>query len=496
MRVRLPRPFSLLLVCLMSFAACSGEQERIVLRFLPWQEDYDFVGPLIIKYEHEHPGVEIRMLRAAEQNETLKTLLASGEPPDVFAIDVELFPAYHAVGALAPLDGHLEGTDFDESDYYPITLDAFRARGSDGRARLYALPKDCTPYVLYYNRQLFLEKGVEPPDESWTWEDLERAAIALCGPKDERGLRGSYGLSMNYWSQALMPWIWSSGGAVFDQDGRCVIDSPETIRALAFLRRLFDLGVTTGRVSPDAIRSARMSFEQGRVAMVAPAGRWVVNRVRDRNPALDFDVAPLPRGPSGQRFTALAETGYCLSSASRHPGAAAEFLRFLAGEEGAWLMAERGIAVPAVRQVAEGPAFLDPGRPPATDRVFLDELERARLNPTRQGWAEIKQIIREAVEDCLVTGRLSPEAACRQARSRIEALLERSRTRERAPPFPLGISAGLLALVLLSCLLLFLWMQRSRVPEERSERRAALLFLSPWALGFGLFLAVPVLVTL
>jgi len=479
-------------------AACgsSGGDGGIEIRFLPWQEDYDFIGPLIDRFERGHPGIRVKILRAADQNETLKTLCASGSPPDVFAIDVEMFPAYLSAGVLAPLDGKLEESGFDPEEYFPVTLEAFRAPDPKGVVRQFALPKDCTPYVLYYNRDLFREAGLDPPGPDWTWEDLFSAAKKLTGPPNALGSRERFGLSMNWWVQALMPWIWSAGGDILDGNGRCVFDSPEVLRAVRFLKRLVDAGVTPRQVHREASFGSRVSFAEGRIAMIAPAGRWVVDRVRNRGAKIRFDVALLPKGPEGRRPTALAETGYCLSSASSHPEEAFALLAFLAGEEGARLMASRGIAVPAMKKVAAGKAFLDPKRDPVHDEVFLRALEEARLVSTFPRWEEVKNFVREALEACLVTGRLEPEEALAEGARRIRALLERDSRRKALPRFPLAAALWVFLGLLAGALVLFLRAQRGGPPAERRERRAAAFFLAPWFLGFSIFVFGPVYLTL
>ncbi len=484
-----------LLPLLLGCAACGRRAEPgVELRFLPWQEDYEFIAPLIERFERAHPRIRVHLLRAAEQNETLKTFLASGSPPDVFAIDVEMFHAYRTVGALEPLDSYLREAGFRAEDYFAVTLDAFRGPDAAGRRHLYALPKDCTPYVLYYNVDLFRRAGIPPPDERWTWDDLYEAAVALTAPPDAAGRRARYGLSMNFWVQALMPWIWSSGGGVLDEKLRCTFDSPETLRAIRFLKRLMDAGVTPRRIHREAAFAARVTFDRGKVAMIAPAGRWVVNRLRDRGDPVHYDVAPLPKGPTGKRFTALAETGYCLSSRSRHKRAAFELLRFLAGPEGARFMAERGIGVPALKAVARSRVFADPGRDPRHDEVFIEALAEARLVPTIPQWAEVKHIVRETLEACLVTGRLGVEQAVREGAARIRALLARRRVHH--PPFPFGAAAAAFALLAGAFVLLLLRLLLGGRAEERAERRAAAVFLSPWVLGFLVFVAGPVVATL
>ena len=44
---------------------------------------------------------------------------------------------------------------------------------------VYGLPWIAQPVVLYYNKDIFDEMGVEYPNPDWTWDDFKAAAIAL-----------------------------------------------------------------------------------------------------------------------------------------------------------------------------------------------------------------------------------------------------------------------------------------------------------------------------
>ncbi|MBK8977586.1 MAG: extracellular solute-binding protein [Planctomycetes bacterium] len=121
---------------------------------LPWFEDDHWIDPLLERFGERHPGIRVKQLPASQEEETLRTLIAAGDPPDVSAFSHEALDTYRGAGALEPLDAHLAGTDFDAGAYFPKSLEALR-RG----AALYGLPKDCTPYVFFHDVGAFEDAG-------------------------------------------------------------------------------------------------------------------------------------------------------------------------------------------------------------------------------------------------------------------------------------------------------------------------------------------------
>ena len=61
--------------------------------------------------------------------------------------------------------------EFDKEDYVPVFYD----QGVDADGKLFALPAYGTTQVLYYNKQIFADAGIDPTTIK-TWQDLEAAA--------------------------------------------------------------------------------------------------------------------------------------------------------------------------------------------------------------------------------------------------------------------------------------------------------------------------------
>ena len=99
--------------------------------------------------------------------------------------------------------------------------------------RLYGLPWIAQPVILYYNPDAFSKAGINPPDESWTWDTFKDAAKKLT-IKDASGNITQYGTAFNGWPPIHM-FIWQAGGGVITPDLKSSpIDSPEALQGEQF----------------------------------------------------------------------------------------------------------------------------------------------------------------------------------------------------------------------------------------------------------------------
>ena len=111
---------------------------------------------------------------------------------------------------------------------------------------------------------------------------------------------------------------------------------------------------------------------------------------------LNFEVMPLPM--LGRYRTITQMSGYCISSQTRHLDAAADFLAFAVGREGATITATSGYVVPANLQVAHSPAFIQPGKDPQNSFVFNEGVRRAERPPFVPQWPELTEEVRPLLE--------------------------------------------------------------------------------------------------
>jgi multiple sugar transport system substrate-binding protein len=351
----------------------------------------------------------------------LLTLIAGGLPPDVFHVTQANFPFYAAKGVIQPLDQFVsEDQGFSLEALYKLVVDGMRYDG-----QLLGLPSDFSTIVMLYNRELFDRCAVPPPQPGWTWDDYVAKSEALTRDTDGDGRADTYGTTNPNAYNRWPAWVWMNGGDVYSKDvSRCTMDTPQAIDAMKFyvgLSRLRHVAPeATATPDIDQVKQQEM-FVSGQLGMIAES-RYVYKKFLRGNVAkFPIEAAGMPRGRDGQATTFIWG-GNCMLKGSRHPRAAWEFIKFIAGPEGARINRAGGNALPVLRASAEDemehPSF---AHVPANDRCFIEAIDYARIAPYPEQYAEVSMAMGELQAAFL--GNLSVEEACRRLTARVNVAL-------------------------------------------------------------------------
>lgn len=331
------------------------------------------------QFTEANEDVEVEVVEVPEKDEhlaRLATSFAGGNPPDVFLVNFREYSQFVVRDAIEPIENHL--ADVDLSAYYEPPLEAFTYDGA-----LQCFPQNISSLVVYYNRALFDQAGLERPKAGWTWDDFRSTGEALT-KGDVRGI----GIEPTI--IRLAPFAWSAGGDIVDDPAnptRLDLDNPGARAAL----ELFVSMVEDGLIPTEeevAAQDLETRFTTGKLGMLL-SSRREVPAFREVQ-GLDFDVAPLPVGeePAG----ILHSDGYCIAAESDAVEEAAAFVRFATSEDGQTLGALSGRTVPSLTEVAQSGAFLDPVQPPQHSKVFLDAIPTIRRTPVLATWPEIEDV--------------------------------------------------------------------------------------------------------
>jgi multiple sugar transport system permease protein len=489
--------------------AASDAGAAVELTVMHWsgeggQEEDAIVEDLLRRFEQSHPGVRVRRINPGDSGSyytKLQTMMAAGEPPDVFYVGTERLAAFASAGLLAPVEPYLEQdaaagdpAALDLDAFYRSTVDAFRFDGrATGRGALYGIPKDFTTVGFYWNQDLFARAGVPAPHAGWTWDDFLAAARAVAALEDPDGSRPYTGAEFVTWPTMVRVFLRTWGVDVVTPDFETLLlDQPEVFAALDRLRawRHDEEGSLTSGKSK--VATGASVFRTGRVGMAGPFGRWVVPGYRQIED-FDWDFAPLPRAPGRDPENVVLTVAWSVADRSAHPREAWELVRHLCSPEAQAAAAPLGLAVPTLRAVAESPAFLDPALAPRNDRAYLDQAEYAR----GVDWpanAKFEALLGTRLDQGIKTGDLPlPEAiAAFEAAWAVEGASPLARG--GFPPLDWGRLLGwTLALGGGGLLLALAWWWRTRPGRlALREELAGWLVVSPWLAGFLVFLAFPI----
>lgn len=362
---------------------------KIQLRMMMWgaPEELDIWKQIVADFQSANPNISVSVEVSEWESywTKLKTLLAAGTPPDIFAIDAPYYLDYQTRGVLLNLQPYLDANPHVLDDVYPQTLKAYQT--AEG---YFGLPRDFQTIVVFYNKDMFDAAGIPYPSPDWTYDDFRATAKALTLDKDKDGGIDQYGYATDLWDMELF-WseaIWAFGGEIISPDHtKTLIGSPEARKAWQFI---YDM-MFVDKSMPDSTTAAQYGgdlFQAGKAAMTT-IGHWAVPGYAEAG--LNFDVVPMPVGPAG-RATSVNSAGFVIAKATKYPDAAWKFLEFVISPPAQTRLAELGFACPVLKSVAESPAFLEQ-KIKINHKVFLDSLEFAHMKPVFKGYDEWASVI-------------------------------------------------------------------------------------------------------
>jgi|GEM_PF-963145 len=321
---------------------------------------------LIAAYQRQYPNDRVVKVSPISGGATIRAgdiareKIAAGEVDVVSYIVPELLTD----GLLLPLDPFIQRADFALEPFGPA-LEGLRHEG-----KLYELPYAISPSILVYNKELFAQAGVAPPTEGWSWEELRAAAHRLTGGE---GARRIWGLRPEF-TEYVAHLFFAQSGLPLEQAYQ-----DEDLVKDAFA--LFGTMVQVDQSMPKVTRQRpgegqRISFSQefaaGRAAITIMQASSLQALFKGRDP-FAYDVAPMPIRPGGGGKAAAPASPRTLGIASNAPNQAAawRFVSFVAGAEGAEVLARAG-SLPAYNSPGVKAAWFDrdPVPPPGTAVLF------------------------------------------------------------------------------------------------------------------------------
>jgi multiple sugar transport system substrate-binding protein len=314
--------------------------------------------------------------------------------PDVFLASRRQLPALVQHHLVQPVDQLLDDRGFDFGDEYPrSSLTAFSTDN-----RLECLPYGVQPAVIFYNKRLVklhrIKNNPPSPGEGWTIEQF--AAAGRWAVAHQPGVAG---LHLDADLQGIAPFVYSGGGALFDNaddpTSLALSSSPDVQALTKTVRALQEPGAL---LTPAQLErhTPEEWFMRGRLALLEGTRRMVPD-LRDAH--LDFDVMPMPS--LGTSATVGGLTGMCLSRHAHDVGTAADFLVYANSPGALALVSYGGYLQPANQTVALSDAFQQPGLMPQHASVFTFSVKSMVYPPALGSWDDLELAVDPIVERLL-----------------------------------------------------------------------------------------------
>ena len=313
--------------------------EKVEVHYAYWQETLTpYLEECKAAFEAANPNITIVLEPTAwgEYWTKLETAATGGSAADVFHMNGPNIYKYADAGVILPLDEYIASSGLDMGNYPAAMNSLYNVGGAQ-----YGIPMDYDTIGLWYNKELFDAAGVEYPNDTWTWEDLEAAAAALTNAET-----GVYGIAAGYADQGgFFNTVPAAGGYILNADAtKSGFDDPATIAGLKVWIDLMEKGYSPSQASLNE-NADYIQFMSGKVAMLF-AGDWFAATFADPSFNDKCDVAKLPT-INGTRATCIHGKANCVNAASANVDAAWAWAAYLSGDAANEALGKTGAAIPA-----------------------------------------------------------------------------------------------------------------------------------------------------
>ena len=397
-----------------------GGDAKATVDWWTWNPDAAAAKPYIEAFQKEHPNITIRhrFLQYTEYTNAIRLAVRSNSGPDVFGLQV---------GALA-------------SAYAPLTVDlaplAEKSHGPDWSERLYAtdqlqvdgkqvgMPWMITAGgLLWYNRTLLEDKGLEPPKTLDEWRSM---CAKLKADKIDCFVHGAKDAWVNLdVFQAIMNQ--EEAGAFYDAvAGKRSWTEPPFVAGMTAFRRLFTEGIVQdGATGISEYPDAADRFRAGEAATIA-LGTWENNSMTKTTLAAFAETAgkpeieksvflptAFPNVTGGSEPAGLfggPDVGWAISQRSDVKDAAWTFVDWLTSQPSGQKLMARTLQQPALKEVPVDTGDL--AHPELQKQPLEDQADQiANLAGQRQvPYADLETAIGDALS-AVAAGTKSPAAA-------------------------------------------------------------------------------------
>jgi multiple sugar transport system substrate-binding protein len=334
---------------------------------------------VINDFEAQNSNIKVKVtaINWNDYDSQVQTLLQNKQIPDITEGDYNA--KYAQDGLLYPMSDVLSDPGNVLSEF--TKLDSYNGTQ-------YGIPWTTSSRTLFYNKKLFQQAGISSPPQ--TWADIQNDAAKI------KAL-GKIGFGMPLGSEeaqaeALL-WFLGNGGGYQDSSGKWVINSPQNVETLNFMKQLVSAGDTEPNPgTKNRTADSWTNFANGKVGMVngSPA---LIPMIQKAGVLQDSDWASVPiAGKNGALNTTLAVCDNVQAfKANGHQAQIKKFLDFAYQDKYQLQFDKEYDLLPAtnsgVKALSSDPTF----------GPFLKALPNGVQYPGDTVWAQVKSQIQKTI---------------------------------------------------------------------------------------------------
>ena len=280
---------------------------------------------LVEAYNASHQNkIEVTIVPNDDYVAKVGAASGAGGLPDLFAADIVYVPNWVEQGLFQDLTSNIDALPFRDT----LNESYMTAGTFDGKE--YVLPFVLDLSMLFWNKDLFRQAGLDPEKAPATLEEFAAAAKAI----QALDLPDTYGTAtgLNCGGCLVFTWfpsIWAAGDQVMTPDGtESLLASPTATEVYNTWRDLWESGAVLPSSQDEAGPTWTAGFTEGKVG-VMPYPATLLASVQEN---FDVGVAGIP-GPGGGASTFVGGDAIGVSKDSEQAAQAWNFLNWLMTED-------------------------------------------------------------------------------------------------------------------------------------------------------------------
>ena len=374
---------------------------------------------LLEKFEQENPGIKVKdeiLPSSTDEQHQFYVINLEGKSSDfdVLSMDVIWVPEFARSGWLRDIS-HLI-TPEDKEDFFPGPMEAVVYKD-----KVYAIPWYIDAGLLYYRKDLLQKYGFSPPK---TWQELVEIAQYITSKEPE--LYGFIWQGKQYEGLVcnILEYFWSNGGDILEGD-RSVINSPENIHTLQFVRDLIaKYKITPPLVTTLTEEPARHIFGNGK-AVFMRNWPYALNIFEMEGSPIKgkVGITTLPSFKEGKSASTLGGWQLGINRYSKKVEAAEKLIKFLTSSEAQKTLALTIGYKPTRRSLYKDEDLIR--EQPFITKLY-DIFMKAKPRPVSPYYMMITQVLQPEIS-AAISGIKKPEEALNSAHIQIEHILKAER---------------------------------------------------------------------
>lgn len=311
--------------------------------------DYDsFFKEAIRRYEADHPNVHItvEIIPGDSRDERLNIAQQSNSLPDIMFESTFTMSSFVYKNAIVALDDIV--TDADRADIAGGMWENCSAEG-----HVFCFPFSHQPGTLIYNARMFQEAGLESymagetEIATWSVEEFETILRTL-----KEKLPNVYPMSLyaknNQADTWTLAYLRMFGNPFFGEDNLLVANEESGVKAVQFLKDLYDEGLTVPGCESLSSNDCNAMFINGQVAVSFTNNILMgtqMSEMKAMDPDADIRLANIPADPDPLTFTYVTGGMAMNTGDPDRIAAAKDFIRYFSTDPELTVASKNGLPV-------------------------------------------------------------------------------------------------------------------------------------------------------